>query len=128
MPRHALWALALMLLCALSAGPAHAGRGHVAVIVAVNRPFFHPFFHPFFFPHPFFAPPVFVPPPIVAAPPVVVYAPPPPPVAYPNDPAGPTAAPQNCRQVQLTFTVGGRPQSAPGTACLQPDGSWRILQ
>jgi surface antigen len=31
-----------------------------------------------------------------------------------------------CREYQQTITVGGRTRSAYGTACRQPDGSWRI--
>lgn len=33
---------------------------------------------------------------------------------------------QYCREVQTTIVVGGRPQPAYGTACQQPDGSWRL--
>ncbi|PKQ04700.1 MAG: hypothetical protein CVT73_12980 [Alphaproteobacteria bacterium HGW-Alphaproteobacteria-12] len=31
-----------------------------------------------------------------------------------------------CREYSQTVYVGGRPESAYGTACRQPDGSWRI--
>ncbi len=31
-----------------------------------------------------------------------------------------------CREYQQTVTVGGRTETAYGTACRQPDGSWRI--
>lgn len=31
-----------------------------------------------------------------------------------------------CREYTRTIHVGGRPQEGYGTACLQPDGSWRI--
>ena len=31
-----------------------------------------------------------------------------------------------CREYQTTVTVGGRTESAFGTACLQPDGSWQL--
>ena len=31
-----------------------------------------------------------------------------------------------CREYQQTVTVGGRTEQAYGTACRQPDGSWRI--
>jgi surface antigen len=31
-----------------------------------------------------------------------------------------------CREFQQTITVGGRTQQAFGTACRQPDGSWRV--
>jgi surface antigen len=32
-----------------------------------------------------------------------------------------------CREYQQTITVGGRTQRAYGTACRQPDGSWKIV-
>ncbi len=31
-----------------------------------------------------------------------------------------------CREYQQVVTVGGQPQQSYGTACRQPDGSWRI--
>lgn len=33
-----------------------------------------------------------------------------------------------CREFQQTVTVGGRTETAYGTACRQPDGSWRIVE
>ena len=33
-----------------------------------------------------------------------------------------------CREYQQTVTIGGRPQSAYGQACRQPDGSWQIVK
>lgn len=33
-----------------------------------------------------------------------------------------------CREYNQNVTVGGRTQSSYGTACLQPDGSWKIQQ
>jgi surface antigen len=33
---------------------------------------------------------------------------------------------QQCREYTHTVYIGGRPERAYGTACLQPDGSWRI--
>jgi surface antigen len=33
-----------------------------------------------------------------------------------------------CREYQQTVTVDGRQQSAYGTACQQPDGSWQIVK
>ncbi len=37
------------------------------------------------------------------------------------------AAPgQYCREYQQTVTVGGEHQSSYGTACRQPDGSWKV--
>lgn len=32
-----------------------------------------------------------------------------------------------CREYQQTITVGGRTERAYGTACKQPDGSWKIV-
>lgn len=34
---------------------------------------------------------------------------------------------QYCREYQQTVTVGGKTEEAFGTACRQPDGSWRIV-
>lgn len=33
-----------------------------------------------------------------------------------------------CREFQQTVTVGGKTEQAYGTACRQPDGSWKIVQ
>ncbi len=32
-----------------------------------------------------------------------------------------------CREFQQTIKVGGKKESAYGTACLQPDGAWKII-
>lgn len=81
-------------------------------------------------------PPVYYYPP----PPRVVYAPAPPPVYYAPPPAvvyqqpqtlpgGPLQAAQNyCREYQSTTVVNNQPVQSFGTACLQPDGSWRIVR
>jgi hypothetical protein len=72
--------------------------------------------------------PVYYPPPAYYPPPVYY---PPPAYAYPAPPAVATrpAAPASgyCREYQSTTTIDGRPQPVYGTACLQPDGSWRII-
>jgi surface antigen len=34
----------------------------------------------------------------------------------------------SCREFQQTITVGGNSENAYGTACLQADGSWKIVQ
>ena len=34
---------------------------------------------------------------------------------------------QYCREFQQTVTIGGKAQTAYGTACRQPDGSWKII-
>lgn len=33
-----------------------------------------------------------------------------------------------CREYQTTVTVGGRTENAFGTACRQPDGSWKVVK
>lgn len=33
-----------------------------------------------------------------------------------------------CREFQQEITVGGKTEQAYGTACLQPDGSWKITE
>lgn len=38
-----------------------------------------------------------------------------------------TASGQYCREYQQTVTVGGQNESAYGTACRQPDGSWQVV-
>jgi surface antigen len=32
-----------------------------------------------------------------------------------------------CREFQQTIMIGGQPQKAYGTACHQPDGTWKIV-
>jgi hypothetical protein len=78
--------------------------------------------------------PAYYPPPAYYYPPPVYYYPPPPtyyappPVAY----APPAAAPapslgEHCREYQSSSTIDGRAQPTYGTACQQPDGTWRIV-
>ncbi len=40
---------------------------------------------------------------------------------------GYSASGKYCREYQQTIYVGGREESAYGTACQQPDGSWEIV-
>jgi surface antigen len=47
---------------------------------------------------------------------------------YTPRPAYQTPTGQYCREFQQTITVGGQTQAGFGTACRQPDGSWRIVQ
>ena len=44
------------------------------------------------------------------------------PVRTYQDPAG-----AYCREFEQTVTIGGQPQQSHGTACRQPDGSWRMV-
>lgn len=39
-----------------------------------------------------------------------------------------TAEGHYCREYQQTVIIGGREQQAYGTACRQPDGSWKIVK
>ncbi|HZS83102.1 MAG TPA: RT0821/Lpp0805 family surface protein [Stellaceae bacterium] len=39
-----------------------------------------------------------------------------------------TASGQYCREFQQTITIGGQTQEGYGTACRQPDGTWKIIQ
>jgi hypothetical protein len=64
--------------------------------------------------------------------PVVVYRAYTPPVVVQTAPVVVRAAPppadgQYCREYVRTVTIDGRAVEAYGTACLQPDGSWRIV-
>jgi hypothetical protein len=84
--------------------------------------------------------PIFAGPPVVYGPPV--YGPPvgyaPPPAYYYPEPAGSqstTVMPQGgsaystqtCKEYQTITTIDGAPQQSHGTACLQPDGTWRLM-
>ncbi len=74
----------------------------------------------FHFGVPLVGPPVYYYPP----PPVVYYYPAPayaPPVA-----AGPSQPQQTCHEYRTTAIIDGKPQTLVGTACLQPDGTWRM--
>jgi len=99
---------AAVLFGSLAAAPAEA---RTFVSVGVGLPLFGP------------PPVVYAPPPVYYAPPPVVYAPAPAPAAY-----APAPAAQNCREYQTTIQVNGQPQQSYGTACQQPDGTWRIVQ
>lgn len=42
-------------------------------------------------------------------------------------PAYKTSAGQYCREFQQSITIGGQTQDAYGTACRQPDGTWKVI-
>lgn len=70
-------------------------------------------------------------PPVVYAPdpgPRVVYVEPPPVQAIPTSPPYTDPSGRYCREYQSTVSVGGAPQPGYGTACLMPDGQWRIVR
>lgn len=60
--------------------------------------------------------------------PPVVYAPPPGMAATPTSPIYLAPSGQHCREFQSTGVVGGRPVPIYGTACLGPDGEWRVVR
>lgn len=39
-----------------------------------------------------------------------------------------TASGQYCREYNQTIVIGGKKQSGHGTACREPDGTWRIVE
>ncbi len=43
-------------------------------------------------------------------------------------PQQPSYSTANCREYSGTITIDGQEQRSYGTACLQPDGSWRIVR
>ncbi|WP_448207211.1 hypothetical protein [Azospirillum sp. sgz302134] len=108
-----------------------AAQARTSVFVGVGGPVYPAYPHH----HYYYPPPVYVapPPPVVyvepAPPPAVVFTQPAPqPMAV--NPAGPAyvaRSGQLCREYQSTVNIGGVPQQTHGTACQQPDGSWRIM-
>lgn len=90
------------------------------------RPHYRSYYRPYFTP---FYPPVVLAPSVVYAPPVVYAAPvyQQPVQAVPTSDIYRTQDGQYCREYQSTATVSGRLQSTYGTACQDPDGTWRIV-
>lgn len=90
--------------------------------------------HPHYRPYYAYGAPVYVPPPVYYVapppPPVVMYQEPAPQIvdATPVAPAYTTPSGLTCREYQTTVRVGNMLQPSYGTACLQPDGSWRIVK
>lgn len=77
---------------------------------------------------------IIAPPPnvIYVAPPQVIYMPAPAPSAPPIPANAVSPVYQDrtghyCREYQANIVVNGRSQPSYGTACLQPDGTWRIV-
>ncbi len=75
----------------------------------------------FGYPPPFYAPP---PPPVVYVP--VPQPVPAPPLATRTSPTYLGPGGRYCRDFQMPGIVGGRPATLVGTACLDPDGQWRV--
>lgn len=86
----------------------------------------------------YYPPVVYAQPPVVYAQPPVVYVPPPP-VVYVQPRQGPVlaASPASqvyqradgkyCREYNSTARIDGRNQAIYGTACMQQDGSWQLV-
>jgi hypothetical protein len=126
-PSRRLAAAGIAAVLAIGAVAAAPQPAEARVVVGIG--FGMPLYPPAYYPPPYY---YYPPPPVVyAPPPPVVYAPPPqaePSVAV-NPASGPYTAPngQTCREYQSTAIVDGVQQPTHGTACLQPDGSWRIV-
>ena len=91
---------------------------------AHTRVFFGFGFGPVYAPPPYYYPP----PPAYYYPPVPAYYVAPPPVVY--SPAPTVQAPPSsgyCREYRGNATIDGNNQPFYGTACLQPDGKWHIV-
>lgn len=88
--------------------------------------------------HHYWGPPAYRPRVVVVQPPPVRYYAPPPVVYAPAPygggqisavPASPVFQTQNgqyCREYRSAVTLNGVPQASYGTACLMPDGNWRV--
>ncbi|HYG91668.1 MAG TPA: hypothetical protein VD978_36080 [Azospirillum sp.] len=117
MSRQILRLFLFSVAVALIATPASAGRTRVGIGLSFGFPLF-------------FGPPIFYapPPPVVFAPPPVVFAPPAGLSATPTSPTfvGPSGA--FCREFETSARVGGRIERLFGTACQQPDGTWRVVR
>lgn len=99
---------------ALVAAPAEA---RVSVGVGIGVPLVGPAYPAPVYPYP--------PPPAYYYPPPPAYYYPPPAVAAPAP--APSATTGNCREYSSTEIIAGQRQQVYGTACLQPDGTWRIM-
>lgn len=128
--RAALLAAAMLAVSVPSLWPAPAAaRTSIGVGVGVSYYGGHPHYPPYYYrPRYYYYPP-----------PVYYYPPPPPPVVYvpvptpapqaaPAAPPVPPASQTNCRDYESTMTIDGRAQKVTGTACLQADGTWRIVR
>jgi len=86
----------------------------------------------------YWGPPAYRPHVVIIEPPPVRYYTPPPPVVYapygggqisavPVSPVYQTGQGQYCREYQAEVIVNGQRQPSYGTACLGPDGAWRVV-
>lgn len=111
----ALTALAgALLLLAMPAASGHSGSSFSLGFVFAPPLYYYP------------PPAYYYPPPVYYAPPPAVYVQPAPLVARPASPPYLRNG-RTCREYQATVVVGGVPRQSYGTACLQPDGAWRVV-
>jgi hypothetical protein len=109
-------------------GPAAA---HSRTFIGLNFGFGYApwpyYYRPYHYPSYYYPPYYYYPPPVVYAPPPVVYAQPAPMVVNPASAPYVARNGQTCREYQSTAVIGGAVRPVHGTACLQPDGAWRIV-
>ncbi|MDE1145368.1 MAG: hypothetical protein PW843_01960 [Azospirillaceae bacterium] len=74
-----------------------------------------------------YAPYAYAPPPVAVAPPPVAFTQPAPQPVQAVAAAKPGVDQSYCREYTSTITVAGHPTQQVGTACRQPDGSWRVM-
>ena len=121
MKKRMLVAVAFLFALGMAHPPVAEARGGTHVGIYANFGCCYGGYYPYA-PYPYYAP--YYEPYYVAPPPVVYAVPPPSPVAAnQTSPTFIDAQGRTCRQFQSTS--GGQ---AFGTACLQPDGSWRAVQ
>lgn len=124
-----------ILMTVMTAGSAIAGGGAGVTFGFGGGPYYghHHRPPPFYYGPPppvYYRGPVYVPPPVYVAPPVYVvprtyYAPQ---TFYERAPdVAPQAQRGLCREYQSTGVVNGSVVPTYGTACQQPDGTWRII-
>jgi hypothetical protein len=119
MMRFALSAAALAFASIVAAGPAQADRGMHGGNGFRGGGSHHRFFHHHGFFRPFFlfGAPVFAPVPVALYP----FSP------YPSYLYAPLESYPGCYEYQTTIVVNGQLAPAWGMACLQPSGTWRLL-
>jgi hypothetical protein len=117
----------LILGTALIALAPQQAAARVRVGIGIGLPLFGPAYAA-----PVYYPPAYYPPyayaPAYYAPPAPAYYAQPQSYVQPQSyaPAGASASRQ-CREYNTTTVIDGAPQQTVGTACLQPDGTWRIV-
>ncbi|MBL8701615.1 MAG: hypothetical protein JNK67_24760 [Alphaproteobacteria bacterium] len=128
---------AIVLVGTLVAPTPAAARGGIGVTVYGGYYAYPPYYYRpryYYYPAPYYYYPPPPPPPVVYVP-VPAPAPPPQPAPTATPQPVPSAAPPvpqasktNCRDYETTMTIDGKPQKVTGMACLQADGSWRIIR